>query len=51
MICKMVNPYAVSVWLLEKPESLFSFNENLKFTDFQAVDSKLLIMKPKRAVL
>lgn len=51
LICKMVNPYAVSVWLLEKPESLFSFNENLKFSDFQAVDSKLLFIKPKKAAL
>lgn len=38
--CKLVNPYGVSVWMLDKPECLFTFNENLKFTDFSVFDSR-----------
>lgn len=40
LACKMVNPYGVGVWMIDKQESLFTFNENLKFSDFSAIDSK-----------
>ena len=40
--CKMVNPYGVSVWMIDKPESLFTFNENLKFSEFAVFDSRLV---------
>lgn len=41
--CKLVNPYGVSVWMMDKPECLFTFNENLKFSDFSVFDSRLTL--------
>ena len=38
IVCKTVNPYGANVYMLDKPESLLTFNENLKFADFQAFD-------------
>jgi len=36
---KYTNPYSLSVYMLNSPDSLFTFNDNLKFTDYQPVDS------------
>lgn len=41
LTAKLVNPYGVAVWMLDKPESLFTFNENLKFADFFPLDGSL----------
>lgn len=41
LTCKLVNPYGVGVWMVDQPESLFTFNENLKFADFSSSDSRL----------
>lgn len=38
----MINPYGVSVWMLDNPESIFTFNENLKFSQFSAIDSRFV---------
>lgn len=40
LAAKLVNPYGVAVWMLDKPESLFTFNENLKFADFVPLDGR-----------
>lgn len=41
LTAKLVNPYGVAVWMLDKPENLFTFNENLKFADFLPLDGSI----------
>lgn len=40
LAAKLVNPHGVGVWMLDKSESLFTFNENLKFADFLPLDTE-----------
>jgi WD40 repeat protein len=38
LTARLSNPHGVAVWMVDKPESLFTFNENLKFADFVPLD-------------
>lgn len=38
LTARLSNPHGVAVWMVDKPESLFTFNENLKFAAFEPVD-------------
>lgn len=37
---KLAEPHGVAVWMLDKSESLFTFNENQKFSDFLPLDTE-----------
>lgn len=37
---KLAEPHGVAVWMLDKSESLFTFNENQKFADFLPMDTE-----------
>lgn len=39
LTAKLAEPHGVGVWMLDKAESLFTFNENQKFADFLPIDT------------
>lgn len=40
LTAKLAEPHGVAVWMLDKSESLFTFNENQKFADFTPLDTE-----------
>ena len=40
LTARLANPHGVGVWMLDKSESLFTFNENQRFADFLPLDTE-----------